>query len=184
MFKSLNWIDLLITLIFARTLYIAYKSGFIIELFKSLGVFFAVLFSFHYFSKLSDLVSSWVTISVSAADTFVLTFLVFLIILIFKFIRDAVLVLFKIEAISLIDKWVALIFGIFRAILISSLMIVILLVTTNTYFENSVNSSYTGKKFLNISTGVYSYCFGSVFSRFFSKDKINTAIFSNLNLEK
>ncbi len=46
--KSLNWVDILMALVFARIIFIGIKTGFMIEFFKFWGVLFSTVISLHY----------------------------------------------------------------------------------------------------------------------------------------
>jgi len=156
----------------------------VIELFKSLGIIFTVFIAFHYYSHISDAVSSVTTLPVKVADVATILFLIVVVVIAFKFIREGFLILFKIEPKSLIDKWCALFLGIFRAGLIASLMVALLFFTTSTYIRNSIMSSNTGERFLNLTPRVYSFCFENIVARFFPGDKLNPAVFGNLDIEE
>lgn len=175
--KGFNWVDLIILVVFLRILFVAYRTGLIIELFKLIGAFLAVFFSLHYYSRISDTISSVITLSAESADVISLIFLTVVIIIAFKFVREAFFILFKIEPKSIIDKWGAMILGIFRASLISGLVIMILFFTSSRYIKNSVTSSIIGKKILNFSPRVYSSCFKGIVVKLFPKEKLNTSVF-------
>ncbi len=52
--KKLNWVDVFVIIALMRIGYVAFETGFTIELFKLLGTLFAIYLSMHYFTVVSD----------------------------------------------------------------------------------------------------------------------------------
>jgi uncharacterized membrane protein required for colicin V production len=181
--RQFNWVDILVVIVVIRILYIAFRQGLVVELFKLLGAFFAVFISLHYYSRLSDKVIEATNIPAEETDLVILVLLIGLILIVFKFVREGFLVTFKIETKSIIDKWVGVFFGIARAALVSSLFLVALFFSQNEYMQNSIKRSYLGLKDLIISPQVYLSCFEGVYKKFSPEDKLNTALFETLELE-
>ena len=96
----LNWVDIVCVVILARAVYIGLHHGIVIETFKLFGVFSAVVIAMHYFAAMTNFLH--LPEDFGFFVSFVL--MVAIIITVFKFIRDGVLVLIKVEAQSVFDK--------------------------------------------------------------------------------
>lgn len=131
--------------------------------------------------RISDAITSKTTLPTEIADIFVLVVLVSLIALLFKLVRDGFLALFKIEPTSIIDKWCAFAFGIFRAALLISLILIVMFFTSVDYMKNSIKSSYSGSKLVQFAPRVYAFCFEKVVAKFFPEEELNNYLFEELN---
>ncbi len=178
--NKINWLDVVIFLIFLRTLAIGIKRGVIIEFFKLLGLLVSIVISFHYFSRLGNFLNSKSPLPLEFADFVSLIFISSLLILLFKFIRDGITVLVKTEVKPAADKWLGFILSVLRAFVLSSLILIILFCTNIAYIKASVKNSFSQGYILNIAPRLYSGCFESLFVKFFPSEQLNTAIFELL----
>ncbi|MCX5700266.1 MAG: CvpA family protein [Candidatus Omnitrophica bacterium] len=177
--KQINWLDIFALVLIARVCYVALKTGFPIELFKLLGTLCAVYFSLHYYILLSDLISKYVP--VEGIPTGVLYFSVFLILaicgyLIFSLLRNVIYNLIKLEAVSNLNKWGGLILGAGRAILLTSLIIFIMVLSNIEYLKKSVKDSYSGKALYYVSVDTYAWIWSNLASKFASNENYNETI--------
>lgn len=181
--KKINWVDLLVLFIIIRTLYIGLSRGFIVELFKLLGILVSIVFSFHYYSTIADLLNSKSPLPLDFADFVSLLFLSTIIILVFKFIRDGLLLLIKTEAKPALDKWAGFILSTLRAFMLSSLIVILVFAAGLTYLQDSVRNSYSQSFILNIAPRIYSGCFENLIVKFFPSEQLNTSIFDALEVK-
>ena len=149
--NSINWIDILMGVVLIRALYIGLKGGLVIELFKLLGVFFAVFITLHYYSAISKFVQDKVHLPPAATDLSSFAFLWAIVILAFKFIREGFTMLFKIEAHSLFDRWGGLAMGVVRGFLLCSLLVLLLRISAIEYFVKNLEKSMSGAKLASLS---------------------------------
>jgi len=70
------------------------------------------------------------------------------------------------EATALLNKWGGMVVGVFRALLLSSLILCILTISGAAYFKRSVEVSYSGARIINIAPNVYSWSWKNIISRF------------------
>ncbi len=178
--NKINWLDVLVFLLFIRTLAIGIKRGLIVEFFKLLGVLTAIVISLHYFSRLGAFLNSKSPLPLEFADFISLLFISFLTILLFKFIRDGITVLVKTEVNPAADKWLGFILSILRSFALSSLVLIIIFSTNVAYLKASVKGSFSQGYILNIAPRFYSGCFESLIAKFFPNEQLNTAIFDLL----
>jgi len=178
--KKLNWVDVLVIIALMRIGYVAFETGFTIELFKLLGTLFAIYLSMHYFTIVSDTLirRQATTEKIPLQFTDFVSFLVLVIAgyLIFVFLRSVFYRFIKMEAAPYLQKWGGLVLGMFRAFLCVGLIIFMLVISSFEYFKNSVKESYTGKDFFKIAPATYSWIWNNVSSKFMNNEKFNNTI--------
>ena len=172
-----NWVDILILAVILRIIYIAFKQGLIVELFKVCALVSGVFISLHYFTRFTQIFHLRPTIPADFIDTiFLVTILVFVLVL-FHFIRQGILVGFKVHPVEILDKWGAVILGIGRATLVASVILLVLYFSTINYLRASVVDSFSGKRLLRVAPQVYEVIFTGVVSKFFPREKMNAVVF-------
>lgn len=121
--KNLTWLELLSLLVTLRIVFIAVKNGILCEFFKISAVFFSSFFALQYYPVLLERVQSnlfQLKKEVGALLWGVIIF--FLVYVAFSFLRNIVLMLFKQEEVSRLQRWLSLPVGLVRATLIMSLL--------------------------------------------------------------
>jgi uncharacterized membrane protein required for colicin V production len=179
--SQLNWVDVLIIVIFIRIIFIGIKKGFMVEFFKLGGILCAIFVSLHYYSKLSDLVTSHSPLPTNFADLICLVSVSVLVLILFRLFRDGILALIKIHVHNVLDRWGSLALSLIRGIFVTSLVILIIFLSTIEYFKKSVDSSFSKPYLLNISPRTYAFIFENIFSKFSSDEKLNLKIFKSLD---
>ncbi|MDP2939899.1 MAG: CvpA family protein [Candidatus Omnitrophota bacterium] len=182
--KKLNWVDICVFLFIVRTLYIGLKRGLVVEFFKLLGVYLAIVISFHYYARIANFLNSKSPLPLDFADFLSLLVLAGFIILVFKFIREGFTALIKAEAKPVFDKWAGFIFSLLRAFLLSSLVIVILFISNITYVTSSITNSFSQNYFLNLAPRIYSGCFENLIVKLFPSEQLNQSLFDSLESAK
>lgn len=177
--KQINWLDVCIFVLIARIIYISLKTGFSTELFKFLGTVTAVYLSLHYYVSISALVVKY--IPAEGIPEPVVYFAIIIILatigyLLFVSLRCMVYHYIKMEAVSNLDKWGGLILGIGRAILLSSLVIFVVVLTNIGYFKSSVKDAYSQKYLFKAAPDTYTWIWENVFSKFLTNEKFNKDI--------
>ncbi len=176
MLAKINWVDILIVLVSVRIIYVGIKNGFIMELFKLGGVVFAIFISFHYYTKLSQILQNHSGISHGTADFLCFGFLWGVVVLIFKFIREGLMLVFKVEALSLVDQWGGLLLSIIRGALTGSLVLVFLQVSGVEYWKNHARKSFFSPYLAQLSPKCYEAAYERIVSKFFPTEKLNPAV--------
>lgn len=175
----LNWIDFIFISIFIRILYVAAKNGFVVELFKLIGIIFTAYVSLHYYIKLSDFIIQRLPklrISPEFLHFFILVLLVFLSYALFVFARKAFCNLVKMEAAPILSKWGGLVLGMARGILTAGMIIVVLLISTISYLNISVRKSYSGRYLFYAAVNTYSVIWNGLMSKFMASERFNDSI--------
>jgi uncharacterized membrane protein required for colicin V production len=172
--KSLNWVDILMAVVFARSIFIGIKSGFIVEFFKFFGVLFSTVITLHYYSILADLLAPHARVFEPTA----LRMLVFLglwltITALFKFIRDGLLLLFTIQPHPYIEKFVGAGLAAMRGLLVCSLVFFVLLVSQNTAVLKLSEKSISKNFVSHLAPHIYASCYWGVILKFFPMEPMN-----------
>lgn len=176
--NNLNWIDVLVAIIFIRIIYMGVKQGVVIEGFKLVGAFFALFITLHYFSGASKFLQDKMRLPEAAADFFSYAVLWALVILVFKFIRDGFTLLIKMEAThSTVDKVGGLILSVGRGLFLCSLTVLLLNVSAIGYFSRNLEKSIFGSKLAQIAPQVYESTYDGFVSKFFPSEELNKAAF-------
>lgn len=178
--RQLNWVDIVIIIIIIRTVFMGFKKGLMVETFKLLGTLFAIFISLHYYSSISNFISSRMPLPVEFLDLIAIISLIIIVLIVFKFMRDGLLILFKTEPLAALDRWGSLILGFIRGCFLSSLVILLIFLSSIEYSQNSVRGSLSSKYFLELSPKTYAFIFDNIFSKLPSEEKINSAIFEKL----
>ncbi len=183
--KQFKWIDIFILILIFRICYIALKSGFPIEFFKFLGSISAIYCSMHYYVLISDFIRARFPVEKRMPLEF-MDFLVFLLLaisgyLIFVLLRSVFSHFIKIEAVSALNKWGGLILGLFRSMLLVSLIIFALAISSVSYLKDSVKRSYLGPRLFSVAPDTYAMLWNNVISKFAKSEKENIAV---LEVEK
>lgn len=179
--KQMNWVDILIAILLIRICYVAVKTGFPTEFFKLLGTVAAIYLACHYYVKAGIFLQNcihlegegWLKISIFIAFL-VLAFLGYFV---FMVIRNFLTFLIKMEAVSRLNRWGALILGIVRGTLFVSLFLFMLAVFNNDYLKNSMTDSLWTSKFFKWTPAIYSALWNNLIYRLMDKETLNKAVF-------
>ena len=183
--KSINWIDAALILLFIRMIFVGVKNGFISELFKSIGVVTAVFVSLHYYSFLAEWVALKTKISWDFWDLVIFAGLWFTVLFLFKFVREGILLLFKVETTHQgFDKYAAGIVAVGRGILVCSLTIFLILLTHNGPVSRMTLRSYSYKITGRAAVGTYSFLYNNFVDKLFVGEHYNAAAAKVLHPER
>jgi len=175
--KSINWIDIALLCLFLRVIFIAVTNGFITEFFKCVGVVLAVFVSLHYYSFLAAWFAHATNFPSVYWEVMVFAVLWFAVVLIFKFIREGILLLFKIETNHQgFDKYAAGILAIGRGVLICSLTIFLIFLVNNAPVTRMTLRSYGYKISGRAAAGTYSFLFNNLVDKLWAGQHYNAAV--------
>jgi uncharacterized membrane protein required for colicin V production len=174
--KSINWIDAVLVLLFIRMIFVGVKNGFISELFKFIGVVTAVFVSLHYYSFLAAWLALKTKISWDYWDLVIFAGLWFAVLFFFKFVREGILFLFKIETNHQgFDKYAAGVVAVGRGILVCSLTIFLILLTHNRPVTRMTLRSYSFKIAGHAAVSTYSFLYNNLIDKLFAGEHYNAA---------
>jgi uncharacterized membrane protein required for colicin V production len=172
--KSTNWIDVALVLLFIRIIFVGVKNGFISELFKFTGVVTAVFVSFHYYSFIAAWVATKTKVPWDYWDLVVFAGLWFIVLLLFKFLREGILFLFKVETNHEgFDKYAAGVVAVARGILVCSLTIFLILLTLNGPVTRMTLRSYSYKIAGHAALGTYTFLYNNLVDKLFAGQQYN-----------
>lgn len=179
--KNINWVDIIIILILVRIVYIGVQTGVVIELFKLLGVLVTSFLTLQYFTTLAHFFHQ----ITKAPEPWMipLAFLLLWGVLFFacKLLRDAIFLVFTIEAQSLVDKWGGALLSIVRFFLVASMTLFAFFLTGEKYIQSKVATSFSKKYAMNAAPGFYHGMWDGFFSKLFAGKKPNPAVADVLN---
>lgn len=175
--RNFNWIDILMVCIIVRVVYIGFKNGFIIELFKILTIVFAIFITLHYYSRLGYFLSDKFSFIRVSFDVLSFCLLWLLVIGFFKLIRDGVLLLLKIEAHPLFHKWGGLLLGVFRSVMTCSLLFLLLAVIQSNYIVQISKNSFVRPYLNDLAPDIYRGFYDTLITKFFPGEKLNQKVF-------
>lgn len=180
--SKFNWIDIVVVSLILITSYKGSKDGFIRGAFKLLGVVFALCVSLHYFSKASDeLVGRFSGLGVVFSDLLCFILLAIISYLAIAALRETLGRFLKVEAVSALDRWGALILGFLRGAFLVSLLLIVFCLSSVTYLKASVKKSYLGSQLLWTDVSVYEFIFNGMISKFSPGENLNKDIYEALN---
>lgn len=172
----LNWVDLVVGLIFVRIVFVGINTGFVIEFFKFLGTVFTVFVCLHYFSPLSALLASFTSSPLVVAVCVTFPLFWFFLFLLCKIVRDGLLMVFSIEAQAFVDKWGGALVGSVRACFVASMILFLFLLTENAYLESMTARSLSGRYLARVSPGVYQAIHEALVAKLFPGDRLNPEV--------
>lgn len=178
-FKSINWVDVALAALFIRVVFISVKTGFITETFKLLGVLAGLYLALHYYEYLATLVAQKTTLPIESWEFIFFVAIWGLAVLIFKFMRDGVLLLFKVETTHQgFDKYGAGVLGVLRAILLCSMTVFTLLLMEHPVVHRQVVSAYGYKATAKVAPNTYSFMFNNLIGKLFEGQKFNADVYA------
>ncbi len=182
--KSLNWVDILMAVLAVRILYISSKTGFVTEFMKTLAVLISVFVAFHYYVRWADVMAGATGMTTAALQPFfhVLGFVVIWLVavIVMKFVRDGILVIFTVQTISMVDKWGAVVISVLRFFLTASMIMFVFLVTDQPYMERMTMSSFSHKYILSVAPQTYQKMVNGFVVKFFPSQKVNQVVTEEL----
>lgn len=174
--KSINWIDVALAFLFIRMIFIGVKNGFVAEFFKALGVVFAVFISFHYYSFLAAWVAQKIHCPWDYWGLLIFAALWLIVAVFFKFLRDGILVLFKIETNHQgFDKYAAGVVAVGRGILVCSLTIFLILLAHNSRLTAMTAHSFSYKIVGRAGVNTYSFLYKHLVDKLFEGEHYNAS---------
>ncbi|MBF0570692.1 MAG: CvpA family protein [Candidatus Omnitrophica bacterium] len=181
--KSINWIDVVLAFLFVRMIFVGVKNGFISEFFKLLGAIASLFLSLHYYSFLAAWAAGKTNISWPYWGLLTFALLWAAVSLFFKFFKDGMLVLFKVETTHQgFDKYAAGIVAVGRGILVCSMAIFLVLLTDNSRLMRMTVHSYSFKIAGHASVNTYSFLYNHLVGKLFAGEHYNTAAAQVLRL--
>jgi uncharacterized membrane protein required for colicin V production len=163
--------------IMLRAFHIGKKNGIVVEFFKLLGILFAAVVSCHYYSRMATALHDVIRIPPSIGEGFSFLLLWVLSVLLFKLIRDGIMILLKIEAHADIEKWIGVVLSFVRGLVICSLIVVNFQISGVKYLNNYAKESFFGPAVSEIAPIIYEFSYSHLITKLFPEEKPNTRLF-------
>jgi uncharacterized membrane protein required for colicin V production len=174
--KTINWIDAAFFFLLIRMIFVGVKSGFISEFFKFLGVVAAVFVSLHYYSFFAQWTAVKTNFSWRYWELVIFAGLWFAVTFFFKFLREGILILFKVETNHQgFDQYAAGMVAVGRWILVCSLTIFLILLTHNGLLARMTLHSYGYKIAGRAAVGTYGFLYHHLVDKFITGEHYNAA---------
>ncbi len=173
--KSINWVDIVVLLIAIRIFYVSAQTGFVVEFLKTLALLLALMVSFHFYTALSGVVQKTIippTLLAAAA----FAFLWVMTLLVCKFSRDGLLMLFSVKAENAVDKWGAVVIAVGRLVLTASMLMFLFLASGQKYLQTMTLSSLSGRHVLLVAPVLYREACDRFVTRLLPDQKKNPAV--------
>jgi uncharacterized membrane protein required for colicin V production len=159
-FTRLNWVDILIVILMVRISYVAFQDGLSHEIFPLITSVMVIVFSLHYYRTIGLAISRNL-FNMPREITDFLAFLALAVVfgLIARLLKALLDKVVKVQWHPLLEKFGGLIFGVFRAAITTSLVLIILALAPLPYLQRSIrDKSLTGVYFLKIGPVIYEKC--------------------------
>ncbi|NQV04722.1 MAG: CvpA family protein [Candidatus Omnitrophica bacterium] len=154
-----NWVDVLFVTLLIRICYIAFKRGFLPELFRSLGLLTAFMVSFNNYASLGSFISTYTRWTGARPGIISFLFIFIAALFIFKILSIVAGVFLGGKDASVFNRSIALALGLGRGLLLTSLIYILLVNSPFEYLSKSVRDrSFSGSYVLNVAVSVYRNC--------------------------
>jgi len=175
--KQLDWIDIVVCVLFIRIIFISLKNGLAAEVFKISGAVLASYLALHYYTAAGEYFVTRLGLEPSVIECIVFAILSCLGYAFFSLLRLLLKRFLNMEVVPAISRWGGLVIGIFRAFLISSLLLFFFLTTGNEYLRKSVLNSFCGTGIVYVAPNTYDFIWKTIMSKLISHEKFNSVVF-------
>jgi uncharacterized membrane protein required for colicin V production len=176
-FRSINWVDVGLAVVFIRVVFLIVKTGFIAETCRSLGTVIAVYVALHNYSGIAAWVTKKVSFSPHIIELFVFIGLWAVVMVIMKFVRDGLLMLFKVETTHKgFDQYAAGILGVGRGLLVCSLIMFAVFLSGHMQASQMALRSLSYNIVGRAAIKTYAFLHHQIVERFVPKAKYNHAV--------
>ncbi len=180
---NLNWLDLLMIVVMIGTVYRGAAQGFIVEFFRILGTFFAIIFALHFYFRASEFIYHFFPVSVKFCEIVSFILIAVITVLVFKLARDGWILLLKVESKSSFSKWLGAILGVFHSFLVCALLFFFISLLAVEKIDIFAQKSITGVYLRDLSLKVYKATYDEVISKFFPDEPRNIKASKTINNE-
>lgn len=175
--SEFNWLDLIAIAVILRMCYIGIKRGFVVEAFKAFNIVICSFVALHFYYGFGELLHSIIKpFPVDSASIFCYVFLLCLITLIFRVLREGFFIFFKSEAIGTLSKIGGSIIGVLRGVVICGLISYGLMISNNYYFDLSTRTSILNSRFVKTPVKIYESLLRGIAFRVLPEENMNSEV--------
>ncbi len=178
---SLNWVDIVLLFIFLLGLFVARKNEFKVEVYYFFGTIFTTFIALHYFSGFSLYLNRNFMVPDSMEESLAFCLLAGLTYSLFMVSEGGWNSLLSLSVPSFVNKWGALALCVFRNLLFSGLLYMVLLMVGDGALTVDVKSSVTSPFFKRVSVVTYSTIFDVIVKPLNSHEKFNDRVYQIVN---
>ncbi|MCR4336745.1 MAG: CvpA family protein [Candidatus Omnitrophica bacterium] len=172
----MNLIDVMVVGILLRSIYIGFRQGAVVELFKLLGMIFAIFLCLHYYLQASALITEHLDIGAPTNEFFAFAFLWLMIFVVFKIVYEGIAILIRNKIPDGINKIAGITLGLTRGILVGSLAIALVYVSKNNFLTSQAQQSFGGFYVAHISIDIYEGIYYRLIKPAFPSEEKNEAL--------
>ena len=177
-FKSINWADVALAVLFARVIFISVRNGFVAEGFKFIGVIVALFISLHFYASFAAIIVKKTTLPLASWQFLIFTGLWAVVSVAFSLLHKGVLILFKVEATNPgVDKYAAGFLGAARAIFLCSLTIFALMLIHHDGVRRHTLLSYGYKITAKAAPNTYKFLYDNFVGKLVEGQQFNADVF-------
>ena len=174
---SLNAIDIFMAVVIAAVIYISRKDGIIAGLFKLFGLWFVIFITFHYYAQFADFLRSKIFNKDTPVELLAFSLLAIPTAAIFIIICQGWVLILRLKAFAVIDRWGGLMLALVRSYFLCGLIFVAVILFRHDYTASRVRHSASWTMFRNAAIGVYEKTYVKLIQKFFPGEAINEEVF-------
>jgi uncharacterized membrane protein required for colicin V production len=176
-FLSINWVDVALAVAFARIVFVSVKTGFIAELCRVLGTIIAVFVTLHWYSWVATAIGKKISLSPHILQLITFILLWAIILLIMRFVRIGLMMLFKVETTHKgFDQYAAGVLSVGRGLLVCSLIIYAIFLTHHKALTGMAHKSWSNQIVGRAAVKTYGFLHNHVIGKIFPASQYNNAI--------
>lgn len=152
----LNWVDVVALIIMLRISYVAFEDGLSHEIFPLVGTTAALVLGLHYYAEISTYIIQIVRMKPELADFIGFFLIIVAMAFTLKLLRAVIDKIISIEWHPFLERVGGLSFGIIKASLITSIVLIMFALLPLPYFQRSIRDrSLSGMYFIKIGPNIY-----------------------------
>lgn len=173
---NVNLLDALLLCVIVRGYYVGSMTGLIAETFRLGSVICSTFIIVHYYPSLAQFLREALFISERVFEFVAFVLWIIITFLIFFFIREGWLLLFKVERKSVFNKWTGAILSLVTSYFVCGLIFLAFVLLNNDFVRQQVESSLSRAVWNKTSGNVYKACYGAVVRPFFPGEQPNPRV--------
>ena len=153
---NINWVDLLVLVLLARSVYMGTRRGLTAELFNFIGIIISLVFSVHWYGYVADVLIANLSLPIWFSQFLCFVIIAQIIRLIFKYGLALVLKILNVQFLPQFERVGGAIIGIGRGIFIASIVLISMAIIPNNYLTESIyGKSFSGVFFIKAAERTY-----------------------------
>ena len=170
---NVNLLDVLMLCVIVRGYYVGSKTGLIAETFRIGSVICSTFIVVHYYPSLARFLREALFISERVFEFVAFALWIIIAFLIFFFIREGWLLLFKVERKSVFNKWTGAILSLVTSYFVCGLIFLAFVLLNNDFVRQQIDSSLSRAVWGRTSADLYKASYGAVVRPFFPGEQPN-----------